>query len=818
MLIPLGLLNQSPALTLLITEIYYDPFGNEKQEEWIEIANVGPVPVELGTVKIGDAAQSGGREGMLRFPPNAEIPPSKAVIIAQTASGFFQLYGRLPDFEIQQTDERVPDMRPFRSWASGEVALANSGDELLLLGPGLRLLDAINYGDQETYFSPAVQTAAVGMSLERVPADCDTDSAVDWQTQAIPAPGGLDFNGMCLPPLTISPADSLPPIGQIQGSAAVSPFVNGQVSLRGVVTGFYSEQNSRGVVYYTAFLQDLPGTEDRDPNTSDGIALFLGWERPSFALGDQLRVSGLVLEYYGLTELEVRPEDIDIEDTEVSLPPAVALPRPNADPNVPYPLEHLEGMRVQIAAPSQVVNPTYSSCGFTVWPYQDEPVRIIRRRLEDPAPQLVGVLHETDLQCGDFPDVKTGDQVAAISGPLTYHFEEYKIVQAAAQELLVTGAPIPPLPIPPAPTANQFSLSTLNMENHFDAVDDTGNLAEPKPTPAEIAVKQAKLAATIVDILGCPTLLALQEVEKASLLAELAVLTAVPCGFSYTVTHLESPDIRGIDVALLSNPLRVQIEAAELRQTCTALATGIVDFSVNCPPGQEPLFSRPPLMVRLAVDGQQMWVLVNHFKSKRGGEKETAARRLAQAEHVRQLVAEINAGSPEAWVVVVGDFNDYDAAPPLSLLKNVLIDLLAEIPAANRYSYIFSGRSQLIDGVLATPGLADAVSIVQIQHVNADFPAGWGTAVDMERLPYRATDHDLPLVIFTLPQQDGRLPHPGQEFRLTEGGFEANTVEAPEENANNLWLRLTLFITSLGGFCMLLIWLRRRREGVESEH
>jgi len=495
-----------------------------------------------------------------------------------------------------------------------------------------------------------------------------------------------------------------------------------------------------------------------------------------------------------------------VEGTDHPLPPPIPLPHPPAAVDASYALEPWEGMRVMLASPALVVNPTYSSCGFTVWPYQQAPARMFRREMTDPGGPLLGVLHETDLNCGTFPDVKTGDRVEGISGPLLYHFEEFKVVQQEAAALGVTAVPLPPLPEPPALSQNQFSLATFNMENHFDGVDDTGDPAEPKPSAAAIAVKQAKLAAAISEILGCPTLIGVQEVEKELLLAELAALAADACGFNYAVTHLDSPDARGIDVALLSDPRRVVITAAELRQGCTPLETNTVDPEVFCPAGEDPLFSRPPLLVRLTVDGQPLAVIVNHFKSKRGGELATAARREAQAAHVRRLTQEILADDPDAWVVVLGDFNDYERSPALAQLQLGLVDLLARIPADSRYTFLFSGRAQLIDGMLASPALAAAVEGVRIQHVNADYPAAWGAVVDGRKLLYRATDHDLPLAVINLPDSaDGEMkPVPAEATAAVPPTAVTDDAATPRR-----WL---VFLIPASGAGLIIWWSRRRKK------
>ncbi|MCA9946903.1 MAG: lamin tail domain-containing protein, partial [Anaerolineales bacterium] len=118
---------------LLITEVFYNPPGEESEREWLEIANVGTAVLDLSNIKVGDEEQSGGGEGMRRFPEGTLLEPEQALVVAQTAVGFRFLYGRNPDFELTDSDPTVPDMRNYFLWSTGDVALANDGDQLVLL-------------------------------------------------------------------------------------------------------------------------------------------------------------------------------------------------------------------------------------------------------------------------------------------------------------------------------------------------------------------------------------------------------------------------------------------------------------------------------------------------------------------------------------------------------------------------------------------------------------------------------------------------------------------------------------------------------------
>ena len=124
------------------------------------------------------------------------------------------------------------------------------------------------------------------------------------------------------------PADGVMPIGQIQGREMISPYLEKKVTFRGVVTGAIEDQNTRGTVYYTIFAQDLPGFEDGDHLSSDGIAIFLGRNKPLVATGDIINVTGKVTEYYGLTEIDDEGLWLTIESHNNPLPLSVELNPP----------------------------------------------------------------------------------------------------------------------------------------------------------------------------------------------------------------------------------------------------------------------------------------------------------------------------------------------------------------------------------------------------------------------------------------------------------------------------------------------------------
>jgi phosphatidylserine/phosphatidylglycerophosphate/cardiolipin synthase-like enzyme len=179
----------------LISEILYNPKGaNEDGREWVELFNPTPRAVALAEYKVGDAVNRGATgEGMFAFPAGALLAPNDAIVIAQNAAAFFADWGVMPDYELSNYDARVPDMIPHAIWAGGNMNLANSGDEVVLLDNSDTISDVVAWlGGSAPGVVACPAMIAPGHSLQRWPPARDTDDCVaDFRDQAIPSPGAI---------------------------------------------------------------------------------------------------------------------------------------------------------------------------------------------------------------------------------------------------------------------------------------------------------------------------------------------------------------------------------------------------------------------------------------------------------------------------------------------------------------------------------------------------------------------------------------------------------------------------------------------------
>jgi hypothetical protein len=176
---------------LLLSEVKIETVYQCGLNEWIELVNVGGQALDLTGYQVGDEETAGQTESMFYFPAGASLEAGEVILVAKRADVFSSTYGALPDFEIIDTDPNVPDLMPNVNWGSGDFCLYLGGDEVLILGPGMQIIDLVSWGQSPLAFDPLLPSPPEGYSLERCPTDQDTGSAVDWRPQPLPNPGSL---------------------------------------------------------------------------------------------------------------------------------------------------------------------------------------------------------------------------------------------------------------------------------------------------------------------------------------------------------------------------------------------------------------------------------------------------------------------------------------------------------------------------------------------------------------------------------------------------------------------------------------------------
>lgn len=140
-----------------------------------------------------------------------------------------------------------------------------------------------------------------------------------------------------------------------------------------------------------------------------------------------------------------------------------------------------------------------------------------------------------------------------------------------------------------------------------------------------------------------PAILGVSEIENRSVLVDLAAQPALSSR-NYQVVHFDGPDLRGVDCALFYNPKYFKETNSQSRRLRIE--------------GNDEFLTRDQLVVSGLFDGEMMHFIVNHWPSRRGGQKRSEPMRLAAARLTRSIVDSLLAIDPNAKVIVMGDLND----------------------------------------------------------------------------------------------------------------------------------------------------------------
>ena len=275
-----------------------------------------------------------------------------------------------------------------------------------------------------------------------------------------------------------------------------------------------------------------------------------------------------------------------------------------------------------------------------------------------------------------------------------------------------------------AQTKNQITVAFYNCENFFDTKDDP-NKKDDEFLP-ESAMKwdetrfmnKLQKVAQVLDSTvagpGLPALVGLVEVENQEVLEELVSKSQFK-DKSYGVLCTNSPDERSIDCGLLyDKSIFTLVDFKELNATNPLIG----DYK-----------TRNILFATLkATNGDVIYVFVNHWPSRREGEKESEPRRVYAAEQVRMKINELQKKDPKVKVIVMGDFNDHpDNNSILNTLKasdkpkdkGDLYNAYQTLDAAKQGTHYFDKEWRVLDQIIVSQGFIGAKKGYKFDPKNA---------------------------------------------------------------------------------------------------
>ena len=254
--------------------------------------------------------------------------------------------------------------------------------------------------------------------------------------------------------------------------------------------------------------------------------------------------------------------------------------------------------------------------------------------------------------------------------------------------------------------SQQLTFVELNCENLFDYQDDEGkDDSEYLPESTRHWTKKRywqKLNNISQSLLSCseegiPDLIALCEVENESVLHDLTKRSLLRnAGYEYIMTS--SPDLRGIDVALLYSPFSFKpVKSCFLR----------VDPISGMRPTRDILYVSGQV-----ISGDTLHVFVVHFPSRFGGERYSRPFRKVVADRLCLSLDSIQRLNPDARILIAGDFNDSHDSPALKqIYSHNIQNLTKEAHGLHgvKGTYRYQGEWGSIDHILSSRALYNKV-------------------------------------------------------------------------------------------------------------
>lgn len=224
--------------------------------------------------------------------------------------------------------------------------------------------------------------------------------------------------------------------------------------------------------------------------------------------------------------------------------------------------------------------------------------------------------------------------------------------EALAQDA-VTGASPKVSPGLESQNGKVYGVAFYNLENLFDTINSNGKFdlefspqGQREWNSEKYWSKINKLAYTIsqmttYDTPQGPALIGISEVENVNVVKDLVGADPLKDRGLRWIHH-DSPDQRGIDVALLYDPTMFEV----------------VDVT-NTPLTDVPFLTRDQMAVTGVLGGlDTLTVIVNHWPSRLGGQEKSEPNRIAAAKLSRHLADSIWNVDENRHIIVMGDLND----------------------------------------------------------------------------------------------------------------------------------------------------------------
>ena len=588
------------------------------------------------------------------------------------------------------------------------------------------------------------------------------------------------------------PDSGVTPISAVQGSGNSSPLNGRSVTIRGIVTGDFQDDDADMASDLGGFFVQSESA-DGDPSTSDGIFIYdANGTGVDVVAGDRVVVTGGVQEHFGETQISATmveragsgtPQPVDFEL------PATGVTT-NSDGETIADLEAFEGMLVRLTRPLFVTElrnlERYGELQLAQnerlyqFTNQNRPgARAYRTYRETNARRSI-VLDDGKRASNVVPirylgkkattdgSLRIGDTVNELVGVLRYSrgsggsgTETWRIMPVSEPVIVNTN------PRPARPDIDgALRIAGFNTLNYFSTIDNgdarcgaTGSQdCRGADSDAEHQRQLQKLVTALAmidaDIVG---LIELENNDSQSLADIVDALNSRLGGNVYSALETGAIGEDGIKTGFVFKATTVE----------PAGTFAVLDSSAD--ERFNDRRNRPALAQTFSQisNSATLTVVVNHLKAKGSdcnadgdpntgdGQGNCNRVRTEAAMAIADWLTSDPTSSGDPDFLIIGDLNAYTEEDPLrALTSSGYTNLVPTLSGDAGYSFVFDGQSGALDHALASSSLVPQVVAAMEWHINADEPRvrdynlefGRDPALFEANTPFRASDHD-PIII-----------------------------------------------------------------------
>jgi len=242
-------------------------------------------------------------------------------------------------------------------------------------------------------------------------------------------------------------------------------------------------------------------------------------------------------------------------------------------------------------------------------------------------------------------------------------------------------------------TSTTRQIAFYNVENLFDTIDGPNDDAEFLPGSKNNwnSLRYNEKLTHINKVINeweAPLMIGLCEIENENVVRDIIHHSDKLKDFG--VVHYESPDARGIDVALMYDSTALKI-----------VQSGYLRYTLH---GKEAPSSRDILWSKFTLKKDTIYVMVNHWPSRRGGETASEPNRIEAAKTARKFIDSLLSVNSNSKIVFMGDLNDYPENKSAQLIAEKLTPMIENTSGTFGGTHSYQNEWNVLDHIMVSTG------------------------------------------------------------------------------------------------------------------